>query len=145
MVSSLPCGIWWWWYFLFDGWCVCCLYCSFSYCNIYLGIYVGVGPTPEDEAAFLTERHCLTDLLEGMKSPCPCGISHNAWTLSSVVQVRPGVVMKTPVSVCTYYRRAMCWGSCFPVGAATGKRGPGQVPECLVPITCSIRSTAHYQ
>ena len=40
-------------------------------------------PNPEEEEAFLTEKHCFTDLLDGMKTPCPCGISHNAWLLSS--------------------------------------------------------------
>ena len=61
--------------------------------NFLLGVFVGNdSPNHEDEAAFLTERHCLTDLLEGLKLPCPCGISHNAWALSTVVQASPSII-----------------------------------------------------
>lgn len=51
------------------------------------GIYTS-NATPEEEAAFLTERHCLVDLIDGLKTPCPCGKSSNPWIIDSVVQVR---------------------------------------------------------
>ena len=44
-------------------------------------------PKLEDEAAFLTERYCLTDLVDGLKTSCPCGISCNPWMMQSAVQV----------------------------------------------------------
>ena len=53
---------------------------------LFIGIYTG-NTNQEEEAAFLTERFCFSDLLEGLKSPCPCGISNNAWVLSSLLQV----------------------------------------------------------
>ena len=88
-----------------------CLAYQLSCFIFFLGVFVGnVGQNREDEASFLTERYCLDDLLEGLKSPCPCGISHNAWQLNSVVQVRldPSHFYE-PLSLCSHYcRRAMC-------------------------------------
>ena len=42
---------------------------------------------PEDGACFVTERNCLSDLMDGLASPCPCGMTNNPWLLESVVQV----------------------------------------------------------
>ena len=39
----------------------------------HVGIYTN-NTSPEDEATFLTEWHCLPDLIEGLKSPCTCGM-----------------------------------------------------------------------
>ncbi len=49
-------------------------------------------PKLEDEAAFLTERCCLSDLVDGLKSSCPCGLTSNP---ESVVQVRPNTLVCT--------------------------------------------------
>ena len=35
----------------------------------------------------LTERCCFSDLVEGLSSPCPCGLTVKPWTIESVVQV----------------------------------------------------------
>lgn len=44
-------------------------------------------PEEQSESVFFTERHCLYDLLEGVSSSCPCGMTRKAWMLESVVQV----------------------------------------------------------
>ena len=41
----------------------------------------------DDEKVFLTERHCFSDLLEGVTSPCICGMTRKAWMVESLVQV----------------------------------------------------------
>ena len=51
-----------------------------------IGIYTSSGTT-EDETCFLTERHCLHDLVRGLETACPCGKSSSPWAVSSVVQV----------------------------------------------------------
>ena len=51
--------------------------------------------SPDDEAMFLTERHCFFDLLEGVASVCDCGLSLKPWVLESVVQVC-GQICSTP-------------------------------------------------
>ena len=43
--------------------------------------------TPVDEFAFLSERYCLSDLVVGLRTPCPCGRTNNPWNMESVVQV----------------------------------------------------------
>lgn len=40
-----------------------------------------------DEGMFLVEEHCFSDLLEGIATSCPCGMTRKAWMLESVVQV----------------------------------------------------------
>lgn len=54
--------------------------------TLLLGIYTGSSNLKE-EAAFLTERYCLTDLVQGLKTPCPCGRTCNPWAVESIVQV----------------------------------------------------------
>ena len=51
-----------------------------------IGIYTSIGTT-EDETCFLTERHCLHDLVRGLETACPCGKSSSPWAVSSFVQV----------------------------------------------------------
>ena len=41
----------------------------------------------DDEKVFLTERHCFSDLLEGVTSTCTCGMTRKAWMVESLVQV----------------------------------------------------------
>ena len=53
------------------------------------GVYTGDGDaTTQDQDTFPVERHCLTDLLDGLKSVCCCGMVSNPWRLHSFVQVR---------------------------------------------------------
>ena len=42
---------------------------------------------PQDQEIFLTERHYLADLLDGLNSPCVCGRSKNVWAIHSLIQV----------------------------------------------------------
>ena len=62
---------------------------------------------PDEEACFLTEQHCLHDLLKGLHTPCPCGKTSNgktsnAWSFSSSVQVLYLVVF---IILCIYSGR----------------------------------------
>ena len=41
----------------------------------------------EDEFLFITERHCLEDLIKGLASPCDCGLTKSPWLVESMVQV----------------------------------------------------------
>ena len=68
-----------------------CVKSSISIKKLYngvfcIGIYTSSGTT-EDETCFLTERHCLHDLVRGLETACPCGKSSSPWAVSSVVQV----------------------------------------------------------
>ena len=37
---------------------------------------------------FVTERCCFSDLIDGLYSPCSCGMSVKTWALESIIQVR---------------------------------------------------------
>ena len=52
-----------------------------------IGVYVG-DKAPEDQALFLTEKCCFTDLLDSVFSPCSCGMTTKAWVIESMIQVR---------------------------------------------------------
>ena len=41
----------------------------------------------DDSKLFICERHAMSDLLEGLKIPCICGMASNPWTLESTIQV----------------------------------------------------------
>ena len=43
--------------------------------------------TPDEQSMFITEKHCFSDLVSGLATPCPCGMTRAPWTLESVVQV----------------------------------------------------------
>ena len=45
------------------------------------------GASPEEQSFFVTERHCFSDLVEGLATQCPCGMVKAPWVLESVVQV----------------------------------------------------------
>ena len=62
-------------------------YKSFRKFYCMQGVYTG-DATTQDQDTFLVERHCLTDLLDGLKSVCCCGMASNPWRLHSFVQVR---------------------------------------------------------
>ena len=51
-----------------------------------IGVYVG-DEHHEDETLFLTERCCFSDLVEGLSSACPCGLTIKPWAVKSVIQV----------------------------------------------------------
>lgn len=55
-------------------------------CLELAGVYNG-NESPKDESMFIAEEHCFSDLLEGLTSSCPCGMTRRAWMLESVVQV----------------------------------------------------------
>lgn len=52
----------------------------------HVGIYTG-DATPEEQSLFITEKHCFHDLVSGLGTPCPCGMTRNPWTLESMIQV----------------------------------------------------------
>ena len=42
--------------------------------------------SPSNQSMLLTERHCFADLVTGLSSPCPCGMTRVPWTLEDFVQ-----------------------------------------------------------
>lgn len=52
---------------------------------LVLGVYTG-DRQPQDQALFVVERHCFTDLLSGLESPCVCGLTLHPWGLVSLTQ-----------------------------------------------------------
>ena len=40
----------------------------------------------DDIKLFICERQALSDLLEGLKTSCSCGMSSNPWALDSTIQ-----------------------------------------------------------
>ena len=59
------------------------LACSSKWC---VGVYVG-DKCPEDQAMFVAEKCCFADLVNGLSSPCLCGLTMKLWELESVTQV----------------------------------------------------------
>ena len=62
----------------------CSKLCTSSF--VCVGVYTG-HTAPTDSHLFICEYHTLTDLLEGLKAPCVCGMSAHPWTVDSSVQV----------------------------------------------------------
>ena len=59
-----------------------------SYFQVYIhhiGVYISY-EYREDQAMFVTERCCFSYLVEGLSSPCPCGLMIKPWALESVTQ-----------------------------------------------------------
>ena len=56
--------------------------CFFSLVYIFIG-----DSAPTDSKLFICEYHALTDLIDGLKTPCTCGMSSHPWIMDSVVQV----------------------------------------------------------
>ena len=50
------------------------------------GMYTDDDDT-DDSSLFICERYALTDLLDGLKTPCTCGMAKNPWMLDSTIQV----------------------------------------------------------
>ena len=59
--------------------------CDVSTC-LCIGIYTA-DTTPTDSKLFIGEYHALSDLLDGLKTPCSCGMSSHPWVMESVIQV----------------------------------------------------------
>ena len=53
----------------------------------HIGVYIS-DDHPEDQALFVSERCCFSDLVEGLSSPCPCGLTMKPWAPESFIQVR---------------------------------------------------------
>lgn len=49
------------------------------------GIYTD-GASSEEQSFFIAERLCFSDLVEGLSTQCPCGVTSAPWVLESVVQ-----------------------------------------------------------
>ena len=89
------------------------------------GVYDG-NSSPEEESLFLTERHCFDDLVSGLQSACPCGMTSKAWMLESVVQV---CAVCVGLILCLLHcnRRGMSSVYCLVAGVATSKKERGPV------------------
>ena len=60
----------------------------YGMCNcLFVGMYAD-DDCPDDSKLFICERHAFVDLLDGLKTPCSCGMSSHPWVLDSFVQVR---------------------------------------------------------
>ena len=56
--------------------------------ELIIGIYKDKTPSPDNQCAlFITEKHCFSELVTGLATPCPCGVTRNSWKLENVVQV----------------------------------------------------------
>ena len=55
-------------------------------CMHHIGGYVS-DEHQEDQALFVTEECCFSDLVEGLSSPCPCGLTIKPWAVESIKQV----------------------------------------------------------
>ncbi|XP_064401110.1 uncharacterized protein LOC135347149 [Halichondria panicea] len=42
--------------------------------------------TSDGQQLFATEYHCFTDLVKGLATPCPCGVTRSPWEVQSIVQ-----------------------------------------------------------
>ena len=50
------------------------------------GIFTG-DVTADDACLFVTERHTFSDFVEGLTTPCTCGMSRSSWKIESTTQV----------------------------------------------------------
>lgn len=50
------------------------------------GIYTG-DVVADDSCLFVTKRHTFSDLVEGLSTPCTCGMSRNPWNIEPTTQV----------------------------------------------------------
>ena len=54
--------------------------------SFFKGVYTDDGCS-DDEFLFITERYCLTDLINGLASPCDYGLTRSPWIVGLLVQV----------------------------------------------------------
>ena len=67
-------------------------------------VYVG-DESPEDQAMLVTEKCCFRDLVDGLSSPCQCGLTMRPWQLESLTQVNTNDMhahVCSSVPTCTY-------------------------------------------
>lgn len=103
------------------------------------GMYTD-GASSEEQSFFVTERNCFSDLVEGLGTPCPCGMMRAPWVLESVVQVHKINVeyrVSVFISMLTkhYPRKDMLSELFSVVVAVDSKDVHGLVPVCLQGIT----------
>ena len=95
---------------------------------------------PEEENMFISEQHCFADLLEGLASSCPCGMTRKAWMLESVTQVCINYGCSIKWTCILLHRRAMCFVYSSAADDVTGRREHGQAPGYLGVIIWSTKS-----
>ena len=59
---------------------------TYSLRHVHVGVYTG-DSAHTDSHPFICEYHTLTDLLDGMKTPCACGMSTHPLIIDSSIQV----------------------------------------------------------
>ena len=109
------------------------LACSFKWC---LGVYAG-DKCPEDQAIFVTEKCCFADLVNGLSSPCLCGLTMKPWELESVTQVK-NCDLHVHVSVHVLIYEPISERTCcelFSLAVVIIGKGLGQVHGFSVDIT----------
>ena len=115
-----------------------------------IGIYTA-DTTPADSKLFIGEYHALPDLLDGLKTPCSCGMSSHPWVMESVIQVCSFIyylltctrITTNDVSVIAInfmYRRGMWYGCSFAVGGVISTEERGPVPVSFLAITWWTKS-----
>ena len=98
------------------------------------GMYSG-DENADDSSLFMCERHALTDLLDGLKAPCSCGMMLSTWTLDSIIQVIYKIAPdKLRFHMYIPNRRGMSFALHSAAIAAIMSRGHGLVLECLLDI-----------
>ena len=54
--------------------------------SFFKGVFTDDGCS-DDDFLFIAERYRLTDLINGLASPCDCGLTRSPWIIESLVQV----------------------------------------------------------
>ena len=67
--------------------CTCGGYGQGIHTILYGRSDVSTDTTPADSKLFIGKYHSLSDLLDGLKTPCSCGMSSHPWVMESVIQV----------------------------------------------------------
>ena len=105
--------------------------------SISIGVYVD-DECPEDQAMFVTEKCCFTDLVNGLSSPCLCGLTMKPWQFESVTQVNTdnmhAHVGMHVFTINVNFRKDTCFKLFLPAAVVIGK-GLGQVRGFSVDIT----------
>ena len=95
------------------------------------GMYAGDSHV-DDSKLFICGRHALSDLREGLKTPCVCGMASNPWTMDSTIQVDMDTENCIVLTVLFYLRGGMSFDSHSAVVAVTKGRRRGLVPVSLL-------------
>ena len=65
---------------------IICHNCLLTCVCIHIGVYTG-DSEQDDQDLFITEMHTFRDLLAGLNTPCPCGMSMHPWFIYSILKV----------------------------------------------------------